>query len=391
MTGSVLGITYVNAHGALSCATIVYADMLRQMGYAVDVVNAAAPGAMENLYRRLENEKFEFCFGIQGVGSNLMAQGKNVWSILCVPFVGIHYDNPCGNIFNHANVSPYVANLYCFESMREIHERYIGTPQVVGSAPFQVLGPFPQATPSFKDRPIKLLYMKSGERLDECIDTINGLALRDDIWEIIKQTEDNPNLSVCDLLQFVFDHNKLDRNTNFELYWGIAHWMDLYLRRKRAIGFVEWLKYQDGAVIIGDGWDHIDKTGTRAEFRASLDGTASYELYQQTQFVCNTNPYGRDIVHERSVFGLVNDCCVITDRNAWWTAHFGDVPALALFDWNRSLKEQLNTALDNLDHAACASRTGRHAALRQFTGTSLAGKIVETAKKVQEFASQRAA
>jgi hypothetical protein len=145
----------------------------------------------------------------------------------------------------------------------------------------------------------------------------------------------------------------------------VVQTLDLYSRRKRALDFVEWLKFQEGAVIIGAGWDFIDRTGVRAEFRAPLPMHESFPLYEQSQFVCNTNPYARDHIHERIVCGLAMGCCVLTDTNAWWDKNFADVPALTRLDWGRPLDEQTGI-IHKPDVAAEVSLTGRAPALRHF-------------------------
>src|SRR5262249_5237891 len=147
---------------------------------------------------------------------------------------------------------------------------------------------------------------------------------------------------------------KIAREDHHKLFWGIAQTMDIFLRRKRAIDFVDWLKRQQGAVIVGDGWDFIDRDGAKAEFRPSIPADEAFALYGQAKFVCNTNPYGRDIVHERILHGLLMWSNVITDGNAWLDHDMGDFTALRRFSWKHSLDDQLQPVLRDMEGARLA-------------------------------------
>ncbi|MDR3449165.1 MAG: hypothetical protein P4M15_05370 [Alphaproteobacteria bacterium] len=386
MTKRALGISYITENQALYCAAMDYCGLLRQAGYEADVHDAAAPGGLESLFRRLETEQYDFCYGMQGVGSMLSVGGQNLWELKRIPFIGIHYDNPCHNIFNHANTSRYVANIYCFASHLDIHRRYIGTQQIIAHAPFEAM-PFLDPAAAFPKRSIRLLYIKSGGDLEECKQVFGGLpdALQKILWEKITVAEQNPNLVICDLIQEIFDTFRAERKADFDLFWGLARWVDVYIRRKRAITFVNWLKYQEGATIVGNGWDSIDKTGARASFRPSVPGPAIEALYRDTQIVCNTNPHGGDIIHERAASGLLHRCAVISDANQWWQERAGEFPFLTLFDWNKSLDEQLQPALQRRPTAEDLT-VGQKAANRHFAAQRRCGKLLETVEAVRHFA-----
>lgn len=386
-----LGITYITAHNALYYWNKEIAWKLGTLGYDVEVIDAAAEGGMQHLYQRLQNEDFEFCYGAQGVGSNLLIDDQNLWSVRRTPFIGIHVDNPCYNIFNHANLSPYVANLYCFESFYEIHKHYIQTSQVVDFIPYHTYSIPPEAPLKFEERPIKMLFMKSGATLDECHAAFKTLPanFKDGVADQLKRAEKDPNLNICDLVQEIYQSIQLDRRKDFANFWGITHWMDFYLRRKRAIDFVEWLKFQEGAVIIGDGWDFIDKTAAKAVFKPSLDGVESYKLYAQTQFICNTNPYGRDLIHERAVFGLFNNCCIISDTNQWWQSRFDEESAVRLFNWNQSLDDQIKPFVKDIAAASRVSEAERATAMKLFSNHPFTNKLIETAAAVRKLARSK--
>jgi hypothetical protein len=163
--------------------------------------------------------------------------------------------------------------------------------------------------------------------------------------------------------------------------------MDYYLRLWRANIFVEWLKLQPGAVIIGDGWNHIDRTHAQAEFRPTMNADDAYRLLFDTQFVGNTNPYGRDIVHERVAAGLLFGCRVLTDTNQWWDEHFAKVPALTRFRWDMPLADQLNSLLVPHPDDDLMAATAMTPARQYFSGEKSFAMIAAFAGLLREFAA----
>jgi hypothetical protein len=381
----VLGIVYTHENAVLEESTAAYCRALNRAGFTTEVIDLSKPHGFRQLAGRLDSGEVAFCFGIQGVGSRLERHGGNLWTKMDIPFLGLHYDNPCYNPFNHHNLSPWIANLYYFESFLEIQRRYIGGQQITGLLPFEILETPPEPQLDFMKRPIKFLFPKMGGGVDEYVAYFNALPapVRDGVWQQIERARHDPNLLICDLVDEVFRQLGYDRTVHEKDFWTVVQSVDYYMRRQRAIDLVNWLKFQEGAVIIGDGWDMIDRTGARAEFRPSMSALEVYWLYEQAQFVCNANPYGRDVIHERIVAGLLLGCCVLTDANAWWDRHFNQVPALTRFYWDRPLDDQLQPVTADLQAAAEAAKTGRLPAVEHFTGNKSVALMIEYAARVR--------
>jgi hypothetical protein len=326
---------------------------------------------------------------MQGVGSHLKLNEENLWTKIKTPFVALHFDNPCYNPLNHmSGDSPYIINLYHFESFLEIQRRYIGSRSPTGLLPFEMPVGVPEPQLPFEKRPIRLMYMKGGAPLEplEAEFAKMPAAIQEGARAIIARTTADPNLLICDLVKDLFIASNYENLICKAQFWAVVQVIDLYIRRKRAVDFVEWLKFQEGAVIIGGGWDFIDRTGTRAEFRPAVPMHQSFPLYEQSQFVCNTNPYARDHIHERIVCGLAMGSCVLTDTNAWWDKNFANVPALMRFNWNQSLDEQLKL-LQKPTLAAEASLTGRAPALQHFWNRGNHARIIAYAQELRKLAA----
>ncbi len=389
MTRQIIGLYFVHENEALKVSCTQHCLAFAEAGYKADPVNLADAEDMRRFKALLDEGNVEFCFGPQGIGSNLeIGQGINLWQEKRIPFIALHHDHPCHNPFNHLNASRYVANAYYFESFLETKQQYLPSNQLSGLVPFKLLGTLPPATHAFKERPIRLMYMKSGSSLNEHDAYIDSLpdGVRKATRARLDRLMADPNLQICDMAGEIFHENGLDRTKSERSFWGLVQTMDIWLRNKRAIEMVEWLKFQEGAVIIGNGWDFIDKTGARAEFRNSISLYAAGQIFQQTQFVCNTNPYGRDIIHERLGMGMIFGACVISDTNAWIDQHLSDVSALTRFHWNVPLDQQILPALaaESPDHYIPAAEAKAKTIF--MSGISVQ-PIIDLAKNVRAFAA----
>jgi hypothetical protein len=389
MKPKAIALYFVHENDALRAFCDVYCRVLTAAGYDASYINLASPDGPRTLLEHLSGGQVEFCFGPQGIGSCLEAQdGVNLWEAYRIPYIGIHHDNPCHNPFNHFNASRFVANLYCFESCLEVKQRYLPGDQLSEFTPYKILAQPGPVVHNLNHRPINLAYLKSGGSLDDCNEYIDSLPplVRDGIRQQLERAQKSPNLQLCDLADEVFGAAGIDRRAAERSFWGVVQTMDIYLRRKRAIDFVNWLKFQEKAVIIGDGWDFIDKTGARAEFKPSMSMYEVTPYYYQTRFFCNTSPYGRDIIHERVPLGLLGGACVLSDTNAWWDEHFSRVPALIRFDWGKVLDDQLQPALRNSD-AMGWSATGPAAVHEHFIEGASIQPLLDLVAKVREFAA----
>lgn len=390
MPSKAISLVYKNEHDALHAASLAYCRALHAAGYTTEIVDLAASDGTERLAKELANPELAFCFGLQGVGSCLTTKaGQNLWSAKHLPFICLHWDHPCHNPFNHFNESPFVGNLYHFQSFLESKQRYLPSRQISDFAPFECTEIPPNPVLAFRDRPIKLLFMKTGQSVQDLDEYINSLPLlvRNGVWSQLQRAESQPNHLLCDLVAEIFESAGFDRTTHEPQFWGIVQTMDIYLRRKRAINFVDWLKLQEGAMIIGDGWDFIDKLGAKATFKPALSVNQSFQLYGQAQFICNTSPYGRDIIHERAVYGLMMGGCVLTDVNNWWRENMSDVPALTLYDPGLPLDEQLASAITNSKAAENASIARSLAVGRFASGSTEITKLLELVEQVKCFAN----
>ena len=389
----VLGLTYASENAVLEHATRSYIGRFHGHGIHAEILNLATPDAGAQIKAQLESGTVSFGFALQGVGSRLTIgpSETNLWTQYQTPFLSLHHDNPSCNVYNHCVDSRYVANLYLFESFLDVQTRYLRSHQINAWLPYEIdYMPCHQGLP-FAERPLDLLFLKTGKEPRLYVDQLNQIVepLREAVWAALDQAGQNENLVLFDLLAEAFRTCGYDPQNHQADFWGFADLMENYLRAQRAAQFVESLKHQKGALIMGDGWDFIDKTSAKAIFKPATAAHSAIELFPQTKIVCNTSPYGRDIIHERVTLGLCNHALVVSDTNAWWDKHFSDVPSLTRFRWKDDLSAVLNTVRQDPELADKAASPCGEKRVRDtlFRDTHI-DRMLDIAAQVRAFAAQ---
>lgn len=387
----VLALISTSENDALLGGTMGWFHVFGAQGVYTDIVRLQGPEIPAATLKALEAGQYRCGFAIQGIGSGLKApDGRNLWTATRTPFVGLHFDHPSHNPYNHFSESPYVGYIYAFQSFLETKRKYLSPFPQVTKLGCHAFGKMPEGEGMpLRDRPIRLLFLKTGNDMSWTREVFAALPqqLRDAVFDQMEVMRKNPNLLVADLVNDVFRSLGVDR-LQFEIqFWDIVRAVDLHVRYERAALFVDWLKRQEGAVIVGRGWDFIDKTKARATFRDAVPIDQTDAWYKMTQFVCNTSPYGSDIVHERVMSGLAMGCCVITDTNAWWDEHAGDVPSLLRFSWDKPLDDQIPAMMQDPVRIDAAVK-GREVAMRLFA-QSHTPDILGFAEEVRAFAEEK--
>lgn len=383
----VFGIIYESENNTLYHGTASFRDKLKASGYDAQLLDLKDPANFGVLYKALGAGECAFAFGLQGVGSQLHFKDQNLWHVAKTPFISLHFDHPSHALPNHVTASPYIANLYCFGTFLDDFEKYVkpikNEPRVSGRISIDSrrfnLEPVP-----FEKRPIKYLFMKTGVSVAPYANHINTLPkmLRDGVWDRLDAARKDPNLSLCDLASSLFPKETfMDPNNQVE-FWAMVKAMDLYLRHERAISMVNWLKHQKDAVILGNGWDEIDKEGAQAAFKPSVSAAEAYQLYRDTQFICNTSPYGYDVIHERIILGLMHQCAIITDRNAWIDQNLASTPNLIGFDWQDKIDDVVLPHVADIAQSHDNLKIGQEKAFKLFTGQDSAEQVCKAVEAV---------
>jgi hypothetical protein len=347
----VLGFVGENANDVLESSTAYVTRLLAARGIEAHSIDLRAADWNDRLRSFVTSRPILFGFGYAGVGSVLKNGAQSFWTAFQTPFLSLMYDHPFYNIANHTVDSPYVANCYFIPDFAEVQKNFVKSPQpcFVFHDPIESSAQPPQA--EWKNRPIRYLFVKSGgdpAKLDAAIAALDAPE-RALFHECLKTLQASSDLAITDLVSMRARFMNFGRPFNDGTFARIVLLLDRYLRDWRSRQLVEWLKHKP-AVIVGGGWDTVDKKGVAAQFlpaRPFHDVTA---MYQDSRFAFNTNPYFRDACHERVIMALIAGAVAVSDRNQFSDRNFAHLGNFAGFDWGDvNWREKLDARLGEIE------------------------------------------
>lgn len=321
--------------GALSWGSSELCRRFEARGYVTAILNLKQSAqTVEEMKRLCARHELRFAFAFAGLGSTINIAGHNFWDLLKVPHISLMADLPAYNPTLHAAQGRFTGRIYRAKDFYDTQQKYLRSP-----GPSLLLPPEYQMNPAppetrWVDRPIDYLFLKNGVdpaaiagQWAHCDADVQSV-----IWDCIAACRQRTDLLIADLAAERIGLAPADCNERSENFWVLVRLIDQYVRAERMTWMVEFLKNQP-VTIIGDFWDHVDKTGARARFLPAVAATATPRLYQQTKFMFNTNPYYDHNVHERVVIGLASHCRVVTDENACTRHYLSRADGLVGFDW----------------------------------------------------------
>jgi hypothetical protein len=355
----VIGIVGENANGCLIAATKGLNEHFSHYGIEGHCINLREPNWSEALASLLADRTPHFCYGFAGIGASLRNGDESFWTTHKTPFLSLMYDHPFCNLANHTVASAYVANCYFIGDFLEAQlnfvkhpgENYLLRDAFGHSAPMRT-SPDPAVRRSdWRKRSIPYLFIKTGYDLSRHNGAIISLTRREkgifhDCLDVLQHSADH-NLTL--LAAEHCRQKQIDLDTGHGSFSKIVLLLERYVRDWRGVQIVEWLKHKP-ALIVGDGWDFIDKTGASATFRASIPATECDQLYRDSRFVLNANPCFRDGYHERIICGLQSGAIAVSDRNRFSDHVFAKLENFVSFDWaDARWRENLDTRLTQIE------------------------------------------
>ncbi len=327
---------------------------LQSFGFEVATINLSQAGASDTFAALAKDRTIAFAFGFQGVGARLThPSGQNLWQMLKVPFVSLLFDHPCYMPDNHKVDSDWVINLYHCQDFLDIQKTYVRSRQMSRLMPFFVVPHNDYWLKPWKEREIPCLFLKTGNDPGELLSVWKRFPVTAQavLHDVVAQHHSSGDTDVCGMLVKRLESEGIHLPPENDLFWTLVRNLDDYLRREHSTRLARILSDLD-AVIIGDNWDHIDKTGCRARFLPAINADLAIQYFGNARFLCNTNPIGRFGTHERVPHGLMSQCVVITDDNDYGRQHFGHLPNYLGFDWrDPDLAERIRQWLETRDFA----------------------------------------
>ncbi|MDR3449116.1 MAG: hypothetical protein P4M15_05120 [Alphaproteobacteria bacterium] len=345
----VIGFTGENANGALAAGTQYLNWVFSTYGMEAQQINLFDADWVGRLRALVEERTPLFCYGHAGVGAGLRNDNRSFWTDYKVPFFSLMYDHPFCNLPNHTIDSPYVAACYFIGDFLEARLNFVRQPgRAYAMRDSFVASDAPNKT--WMQREIPYLLVKTGynpARLMPALEALSAAerAIFDACLSLLQGSAD------YNLTLLAAEHC---RAAGIETHDGDARFvrivllLERYMRDWRGSQLVEWLKHKD-AVIVGDGWDFIDKTDAKARFLPSMPVHDYWPLNGNSRFVFNANPYFRDGCHERVLAGLQCGAVAVTDRNRFSDNVFADMGNFVGFDWNAGWRERLDARITEIE------------------------------------------
>lgn len=335
--------------GVLSWASRLMCDQFTARGYETAVINLKdAARGMATVRELVERHRFDFAFAFAGIGAGMNIGGQSAWDMMRVPFISLMADHPAYNPELHAVKSAYVGRIYRVRDFFDTQQRYLPAP-----GPSLCLPPQYQANPAPVEgawcyRPYEIVYLKNGfdpaaiaRQWGHC-----EAKLQSVLWDCIGYCETRTDVLIADVVaRRIGLPPEALRETNVN-FWVIVRLVDEYLRSQRMTRMASFLKTVP-ALIVGDGWDYLDKTDSKARFVPAIDAAQVPRLYTQAKLMVNTNPYFDHSVHERVLYALTAGCYAATDLNSFTRDHLLSAPGVIGFDWgDGGWQDSLRAAFD---------------------------------------------
>jgi hypothetical protein len=385
-----IGFVGENAYGILEAGTCHVNHILGDYGIEAHCIHLMKSDWAQQLRDLMVDRAVQFCYGFAGVGAVLRNESRSFWTDYKIPFLSLMYDHPFANLQNHIVDSPYVSNCYFVADYAEVQLNYIRHVHqcfVMRDAIRASRQPSPDPQNDWHNREISYLFIKTGHdvaRLTPYIERLSSAKRKvfDTCLDLLQQSAD------YHLTHVAADHCRaqgIDPHEQHKDFAEVVLLLDRYLRDWRSRRVVEWLKYKP-AVIIGDGWDMIDKTGARAQFLSSRPAGECASFYAKSRFVLNSNPYFRDGCHERVLMALQSGAVAVSDRNRFSDHIFKPLDGFVGFDWaDRNWQEHLDDRIAGIDDTGYhhdPQKIWRHLQT-EFSAERLVFSLLAAAQKIR--------
>lgn len=332
MGKSVVGFVAQNANGILEWWTREILEKLDHAGYETYFVDLLKPDFSTKLATALNERDTAFGFGFQGMGSDILAEGKNLWDSLGIPFFSCMGDSPYINPRKHLVAARRVYLLYLCRDFYDTYVQYLsGSQMAVLARPALPANPH-AAEKRWSDRDIDLIYVKSGVDPDGYLKSWANYPkmLRSIACDAADVALAGSQDTIADICAARFAAEGLHYGDRLEMFCSIAFQVDHYVRARRAARLAAVL-LKLPVRIYGD-WDFLDKTGCRATFHGSVPAGDLPHLYANSRIVANISPSVRYGIHERIIAGFMSKCAVLSDITPISRTVLSDYPAFFGFD-----------------------------------------------------------
>ena len=333
MSTNVVAFVGENENGILADLARSFMSPLNEWGMQGHVIDLYDPTWPLRL-QALTSQGISFAWGSAGIGSGLRLGEDSLWDTLHIPFISVLADTPCQLPANHHVASCHVANGYSIADWLDVQRRFVRSPQISAYLPGAVPANSDRDLIPWRSRPHRMVFVKTGDdpALYLAAWKEYPVQARRILHEASEEAMRHEPMEITALVQDVALAHGLFLETRPEVLFALARQVDLHLRALRASAVARAL-LPLGAIIIGRGWDHLDREGARAAIHPAIPAAELVPLYARTQFLVNTTPNFARGTHERPVNAFAARACAVSDTNAFMRERFSPIPTFLGLDW----------------------------------------------------------
>lgn len=343
MAQNILAFVGENENGTLRDVSLSFmstAEPYGVKGHLIDLMEPNWAAKAESVIR----EGVLVAFGFAGIGSLIELNGRNFWDAIGVPFISILSDPPAWLPQAHKPDGRNVVLGYIFDEWLDIQKRFIKSPNLCARIPNCVMPNPHHADIPWNKRSHRMVFLKTGASPAARRASWKNYPKR--LREVLEDAADEAcrhgTMGLTDLLLGVLDAHDLCLDERTDILFRVMFELDMYVRMERATRMVEALCHFP-AEIIGRGWDHIDKSKSKAKFLPPIDASTMPKLTGDTQFTVNASPNVGSSIHERVTAGFAARACVVSDHNAYSRANYPEIPTFFGIEWQQDdLADQLS-------------------------------------------------
>jgi hypothetical protein len=358
----VLALSGRGANDAVRGMIDEYTNPLRDLGLSVVKV-AMEPAELQYAVEQIASGKVTFALTWLGIGQDLPVvvgpghSRTNVWEAFSVPLLKLHGDSPAYFVDRHSDVPRNSVNLYAAAEFVHFRRRWLPKAKALTA----VVPPMPLAPLErnkidvLTRRKGKLVFLKNGnsptqlrqlwrDRLPRSVatlvenmaDEILALAVRPGV------------LHIGDLIAEFLAAHSIEPGSTGDLMLFFTAQVDDYLRRVKSQMIVEAML--DLPVLVqGNHWEHVDFSGRRAKLIEGQDFDSSRQVFSDQLGIVDMSPNLDSGPHERVMRGAGSYAFVLTNRQGWLTAAFGEFDDLT-FEFNPdSIRAKASEAISHPD------------------------------------------
>jgi len=380
--GKVLLLKGQSQYDVLRFFTDELDQAFRSLGISTVVIDLLAPDTLSRLQRELQENRFLFALGFNGVGQDLRIQDKPLYDLIRLPFVAFFVDHPVHH-------DPRLRYTFRYQLISFVDRDLVDFANAYYPGKFTVFIPHGgSADPAVRENPVPIhkrsvpiLFAGSYQDPDAFLQSVNTSE------EVLRQIK-----SIAEIM-LAGDHVNIRQATVTFLQtlglgeedltpdlFPLMRLAEIYFRfecRKRLI-----LSLSDLPVTVcGNGWGQLKDAKKPLHFLPAKSFTETLRLAGDAKIFLSNAPFFRQGAHERVFSAMLSGAVAAADRSGYLDSILR--PGIHYIGYRSTdpLADLLAAALEDPDRLQEIASEGRKQAEAHHTWAQRAAAILGVVKE----------